>query len=260
MTQATGTIGENDLHAFVDGLLDEGRRAEVEAWLETNPQDAERVASWSSQNERIREVFAGDFVSRGSDAEMLRRNRPLVGSRFTRPAIAAAAALLIFAAGFGSGRLTMETIAPPSGASTTSLAQEARSAFLVYTSEVRHPVEVGADQQEHLAAWLGKRLDYRLRLPDLSALGYSLVGGRLLPVGGRPGALLMYQNAGGQRLTMIVGRNAENRETSFRLDTDGPIRTFYWIDGAIGYAVTGEIPANDLRAVADECYRQMEEA
>lgn len=260
MTQATGTVGENDLHAFVDGLLDEGRRAEVEAWLETNPQDAERVASWSSQNERIREVFARDFVARSSDAEMLRRDRPSVGSRLSRPAMAAAAALLIFAAGFGSGRLTMTTPSPPSGIFTASLAQEARSAFLVYTSEVRHPVEVAADQQDHLAAWLGKRLDYPLRLPDLSALGYSLVGGRLLPVGGQPGALLMYENAGGQRLTIIVGRNAENRETSFRLDTHGPVRTFYWIDGTIGYAVTGEIPAEDLRAVADECYRQMEEA
>ena len=263
MSEARGIVGESDLHAYVDGLLDEARRAEVEAWLAAHPQEAERVAGWTIQNERIRDAFSADFVSLGTDHGLLEPKRvatlpPLM--RLARPAMAAAAALVLFVTGFATGRLVPGIAPPPPAPAVTELANEARSAFLIYTSEVRHPVEVGADQQEHLAAWLGKRLDYRLRLPDLSSLGYGLVGGRLVPVGGKPGALLMYQNQGGQRLTMMIGRNEENRETSFRLDTTGRVRTFYWIDGPIGYAVSGEIPADELRAVADECYRQMEEA
>ncbi|MBD9372837.1 anti-sigma factor [Rhizobium sp. ARZ01] len=260
MNETRGIVGENDLHAYVDGLLDEGRRAEVEAWLALHPQEAERVASWSMQNERIREAFSADFASSSEDRRMIEPRRPGFLTHLLRSAAAAAAALLVFAAGYGTGRLVTQDAPPTMTAATAGLANEARSAFLIYASEVRHPVEVGADQQEHLAAWLGKRLDYHLRLPDLSSLGYSLVGGRLVPVGGRPGALLMYQNGGGQRLTMMIGRNEDNRETSFRLDTDDPVRTFYWIDGPIGYAVTGEISADELRAVADECYRQMEDA
>ena len=88
----------------------------------------------------------------------------------------------------------------------------------------------------------------------------SATHARLVPVAGKPGALLMYQNPAGRRLTMLIGRNDENSETSFRLDVQDPLRTFYWIDGPIGYAVTGEISAEALRAVADECYRQMEDA
>lgn len=265
MNEGKATVGENDLHAYIDGLLDDGRRAEVEAWLEAHPQEAERVAGWWSQNERIRDAFAGDYISRTGDPDLLRPDgspSAVAGhrARIARIGLAAAATLLIFAAGFGTGRMLPAGTVPAAGASDTSLAAEARSAFLIYTSEVRHPVEVGADQQEHLAAWLGKRLDYRLRVPDLSSLGYALVGGRLVPVAGKPGALLMYQNPAGQRLTMMIGRNDENSETSFRLDVRDPLRTFYWIDGPIGYAVTGEISADALRAVADECYRQMEEA
>ncbi|HUH50167.1 MAG TPA: anti-sigma factor [Mycoplana sp.] len=260
MSEAKSMVGENELHAYVDGLLDEERRADVEAWLGLHPQDAERVASWSMQNERIRDAFSTDFVSRGDDRRMLQPRRPAFLTRLLHPTAAAAAALLIFAAGYEAGRLQIPDMSSAPAAATAAFAGEARSAFLIYTSEVRHPVEVRADQQEHLAAWLGKRLDYRLRLPDLSTLGYSLVGGRLVPVGGKAGALLMYQHANGQRLTMMIGRNAENRETSFRLDAEGPVRTFYWIDGPVGYAVTGEISADALRAVADECYRQMEEA
>ena len=258
MSEAKGMVGENELHAYVDGLLDDARRAEVEAWLAIHPQQAEQVASWSMQNERIREAFAIDLTPRRDDPQMLQPRRRAFTAHVLRPA-AVAAALLIFAAGYGAGR--MGTPAPPApAAAIAGLADEARSAFLIYTSEVRHPVEVGGDQQAHLAAWLGKRLDYHLRLPDLSSLGYSLVGGRLVPVGGMAGALLMYQNESGQRLTMMIGRNEDNRETSFRLDADGPVRTFYWIDGPIGYAVTGEISAEELRTVATECYRQMEDA
>lgn len=270
MNEGKATVGENDLHAYVDGLLDDGRRAEVEAWLEAHPQEAERVAGWWSQNERIRDAFAGDYVSRLGDPDLLRpeggpsasasAGHGRVRARILRTGIAAAAALLVFAAGFGTGRMLPAGASPAAGTADTALAAEARSAFLIYASEVRHPVEVGADQQEHLAAWLGKRLDYRLRVPDLSGLGYALVGGRLVPVAGKPGALLMYQNPAGRRLTMLIGRNDENSETSFRLDVQDPLRTFYWIDGPIGYAVTGEISAEALRAVADECYRQMEDA
>lgn len=263
MSEAKGIVGESDLHAYVDGRLDEARRADVEAWLDAHPVDAERVAGWSILNERIREAFSADFVGLATDRSLLQPKdtaslRPL--ARLARPAIAAAAALVLFVSGFATGRLVPGSAHPPAMPAVTELASEARTAFLIYTSEVRHPVEVGADQQQHLAAWLGKRLDYRLHLPDLSSLGYSLVGGRLVPVGGKPGALLMYQNQEGRRLTMMIGRNDEHRETSFRLDTTGPVRTFYWIDGPIGYAVSAEIPAEQLRAVADECYRQMEAA
>ncbi len=139
-----------------------------------------------------------------------------------------------------------------------SLPRQAQSAFLIYASEVRHAVEVGPDQQAHLANWLGKRLDHPLNIPDLSSLGFSLVGGRLLPVNGKAGALFMYEDASGQRLTVLLGRNPDNRETSFRIDSSGGVETFYWIDGPIGYAVTGEVPRALLQKVADECYRQFE--
>jgi anti-sigma factor RsiW len=138
-----------------------------------------------------------------------------------------------------------------------TLPRQAQSAFLVYASEVRHPVEVGADQEAHLAAWLGKRLNVPdLKVPSLKALGFQLVGGRLLPVNETPGALFMYEDAAGKRLTVLVGRNGQNQTTSFRFANSGSVDTFYWIDGELGYAVTGEISRDVLRQVAELCYKQ----
>ncbi len=130
------------------------------------------------------------------------------------------------------------------------------SAYLIYASEVRHPVEVGAGEQQHLATWLGKRLGYPFTIPDLSKIGYDLVGGRLIPVSGKPGAMLMYQDKTGRRVTVLIGHNEENRTTSFRMASADGIETFYWIDNELGYAVSAELTRDEVQAIAEECYRQ----
>jgi anti-sigma factor RsiW len=78
-------------------------------------------------------------------------------------------------------------------------------AHVVFSPEVRHPVEVTAAQQDHLVQWLSKRLGRPLKVPDLTGQGYELVGGRLLSGGQGPRAQFMYQNPKGERLTLYVG-------------------------------------------------------
>lgn len=254
-------VGESDLHAFVDGLLDPNRRAEVEAWLADHPEDAARVTDWQAQNTGIHALFANGCEARPDDMRLF-VSRSTLPARFPGSRLLqAAAALALFVSGIAVGQFAppflrqderggdIETVA-------IDLPQQSRSAFLIYASEVRHPVEVGADEQAHLATWLGKRLDLPFHIPDLTALDLELIGGRLVPVSGKPGALLMYEDAAGRRITVMIGRNDENRSTSFRYASDGGIETFYWIDGPVGYAVSGEVPRERLQQIADECYRQ----
>jgi Predicted transmembrane transcriptional regulator (anti-sigma factor) len=261
MIETRKPIEENDLHAFVDGLLDEERQAEVEAWLADRPEDAARVADWQAQNAGIRALFSSIGEARPEDARLFaaRIVRPF---RFPRTRLLqVAAAIALFVSGVAAGQLAPPLLHRDDGGSgietvAIDLPQQSRSAFLIYASEVRHPVEVGADEQAHLATWLGKRLNLPFRIPDLTATGLELVGGRLVPVSGKPGALLMYEDAAGQRITVMIGRNDENHSTSFRYASDGGIETFYWIDGPVGYAVSGEVPRERLQQIADECYRQ----
>ncbi|MCM2399148.1 anti-sigma factor [Rhizobium sp. S95] len=263
MTQTLDTVDDGNLHAYVDGLLDEKRRAEVEAWLADHPDEAAKVADWQRQNADIRELFRDYERHEETDRSMLARHRSAAGRNVSIRAIAmrVAAAVALFTAGIAVGRFTppaAENVPVQVAVNTASLQDQARSAFLIYANDVRHPVEVGADQQEHLATWLGKRLDYPMRIPDLSAVGMKLVGGRLVPVSGKAGALLMYEDTSGERITVLVGRNEDNRETSFRYASDEGLETFYWIDGPVGYAVTGEISRERMQQIADECYRQFD--
>ena len=145
--------------------------------------------------------------------------------------------------------------------------QRAAVAYAVYSPEILHPVEVGADQEKHLIAWLSKRLGARLRVPTLEAAGLSLMGGRLLPGEGDPAsgtepapvAQFMYQGAKGQRVTLYVRTEAHGHsETAFRFAREGSVRVFYWIDRNFGYALSsGDFDRAQLLRVADLVYQQL---
>ena len=263
MTNNRKTVTEDDLHAYVDDRLDEARKAEVELWLRDNPDAAAEVRQWKTQATALKTMFSAYAMPRDGDDELL-KPAGSAGSSSTpwRKAALLAASLLLFLSGTAAGVFGGHLLGGPapleSAGGLESLPGQSKTAFLVYASEKRHPVEVGADQEAQLVAWLGKRLDYRLVAPDLKPQGFSLVGGRLLPVNGKAGAMLMYENTAGKRLTILLGKNPENRETSFRFESANALETFYWIDGTIGYAVTGELSRERLQAVAEECYRQFE--
>ncbi|PST22069.1 anti-sigma factor [Mesorhizobium plurifarium] len=264
MTEEFETVSEDELHAYVDGQLSQPEHKRIEAWLEKHPARAEELRQWQAQAATLKQHFASYARSGEEDRAMIAAHRAAGAVRSATPAFMLrrlAAGLLIFGVGVVAGAYAPDLIAPRSqlaAAASETFPRQAQSAFLIYASEVRHPVEVGAGERDHLAKWLGKRLDYTLKIPDLSPLGFSLVGGRLIPVNGKAGAMLMYEDGTGSRLTVLLGRNTENRETSFRIASQGNVETFYWIDGEIGYAVTGEVPRGLLQKVADECYRQFE--
>jgi anti-sigma factor RsiW len=138
-------------------------------------------------------------------------------------------------------------------------------AHAVYSPEKRHPVEVDAAEQQHLVQWLSKRLDRPLKLPDLSAQGYTLVGGRLLPGSQGPRAQFMFEGAGGERVTLYIGSldgaaASKSDETAFRFASEGPVPSFYWVDRGFGYALAGALPRDALLVLATAVYRQLESA
>jgi anti-sigma factor RsiW len=106
---------------------------------------------------------------------------------------------------------------------------------------------------------LSKRLGAPLRAPKLETVGYSLVGGRLLPGENGPVAQFMYQCNAGTRVTLYVRTEVQNNaETAFRYAKEGNVRVFYWVDRKLGYALsTSDLSKDDLLKVSHAVYQQL---
>lgn len=243
-------IGESELHAYVDDRLDPAARRAVEAHLAEQPEDAARAQAYREQNAALHAVF--DPVLSEPLPDRLRRID--TSRRSARFAVAAGWLVVGVFLGWLAHEIVGARVAPV----PPSLARQAAVAHAVYSPEVRHPVEVGADQQEHLVNWLSKRLGAKLRAPRLTAEGFELVGGRLLPGQAGPVAQFMYQDAKGKRLTLYVSRiEGQPRETAFRFSQEDKVAVFYWIDGPLGYALSGEFAKPQLLDVATAVYKQL---
>src|ERR1700746_3399646 len=102
MTDPKIPVTEDELHAYVDNELPAERRGDVEAWLATHPDDAERVRSWLSMAE---EVHAGSDAIAGEGGPKRLEIERLVQKPRKWMYGAIAATLVAFIAGSGVGWL-----------------------------------------------------------------------------------------------------------------------------------------------------------
>ena len=269
-------ITEADLHAYVDAELPDDRRAEVEDFLAAQPEEASRLFAYQAQKDALRQLF-NPVLEESLPAELLElaekpivpameamatpavdvKKRPFL-SRWSMQRIAAsfAIALLSGLAGWlGHGQYQ----ATERMAQITPLARQAAVAHVVYSPDIKRPVEVTADQEDQLVKWLTKRLGTPVSPPKLGTLGYELIGGRLLPGNAGPVAQFMYHDSSGQRLTLYVStEQTVSRDTGFRFAREGAVNVFYWVDGKFGYALSAGIDKGELARVATAVYDQLE--
>ncbi len=244
-------ITESELHAYIDGNLSEERRQDVESFLAANPQESERMSAYKKQNELLH-AFFDPVLTEAIPPKWINNGRHR--AYLLRQVLAASVCLIIGAA---LGWMAREKYGVNS-ARNLNFARQAAIAHAVYTPEVRHPVEVAAQEEQHLVNWLSKRLGCPLKVPHLSTLGYELVGGRLLPSDRGPVAQFMYQDKSGQRLTLYVRTDTgDDRETAFRFAQEGKVGVFYWIDRQLSYALSGEVTKGELLRVANGVYQQL---
>lgn len=255
MSREDRPVGIDDIHALVDGRLTPERRCLVEAHLETHPDDAARAEIYRRQNAEMRRLYDPVLTEPVPLRLLARRAERLAASgeaaRFKPSPLRMLAGVVWLLVGVATGWVAHERLAPRhTAALRPPVVQEAVAAHLVYAPEIRHPVEVAADQSDHLFKWLSNRLGAPVRAPSLQAAGFHLVGGRLLPAARGPAALFLYENPSGDRLTLYVATAADNRDTAFRYAQAEGAAAVWWVDGPLAYALAGQADNQTLQRVA----------
>lgn len=254
-------VGEDDLEQFVDGRLPPDRLDAVRHHLAGHSADQARVradqALRAELRRRLDPVGAEAIPSRLRVATLLARRTHQRRTWLGR--VAAGVALLALGLGAGwEARGWQAGPVPQQRMGRVAEADEAIAAHRVFVVETLHPVEVAASQQAHLIQWLSRRVGHLLRAPDLSAQGYRLMGGRVLPSDGEAAAQFMYEGSGGvgDRLTLYVRADAR-MDTAFRFADAEGYAAFSWVDAGLGFALVARMDRPALLAVAEAAYRQL---
>ena len=250
-------ITDEELHAYIDGQLPDNQIGAVQAHLAANPEDASRIAAWRLQVTKIREEYNPVLDEAVSDRFCVETLMPR--SKDVMQKIAAAA-VIAFVIGAGAGWLGRDVSG--FGRNTDAarvLADAAIEAHRIYVSEVRHPIEVRADEA-HLVPWLSRRVGSPLKAPDLASEGLKLLGGRLLSGPRGATAFFMYEGAGGERVTLTTARAANEGETAFQWRSNDKIGAVAWYERGLAFVVAGPAEQARLNRVARRVYDAYEVA
>ena len=260
------SIDDETLSRLLDGRWPADEADALRHRLASDPAAAERLARWTRQHERLSRLHAEQDLG-AAPAAMVRAAQALAQRHHAvrrMSLLGGMAASLTLAFGVGwIAHAQWSTNQAPSARWAGGFVRDAVVAHAVYLPEVRHPVEVGADQQAHLVQWLSRRLGRPLKLPHLGAQGFELVGGRLLPGEDGARAQFMYQDASGTRLTLYLGAlrqdaaGARTAETAFQFTERDGIASFYWVDQGFGYAMNGTIGRARLLQIARAVHEQL---
>ena len=231
---------EDELHAYVDERLDPERRRAVELYLAANPEQAARVDGWRRDARHLRAAlsgFAGQTPNPRLDPAAVRRE--LRRRQQRRWANAAVLLLTLGLGGLGGWQMREARLL----AANPPMADAVQAHRLFADAGA---LDLSARDPARLQAWLGEHFHHVGTLPDLSAYGFTPLGARLLSNEQGPAALLVFEDARGQRVSLFLrspGERYARMPSGER--TEGQLQARYWSRGDYNYALVSA--ASDSR-------------
>lgn len=274
MKKSLINIQEDDLHAYVDNQLSEEKRQAVEELMRNDPNIAEQIIQWQTQNKAIKNYFNQEnfadipnqlnidrlqakskpqpkikSIKQGKPDRIQSHNNPWYYS------MAASLFLMIGSSLVGWFSHDLLQTAPQNSPLFSDMAI---SAYEVFSVEVLHPVEVKANKKDHLVKWLSKRIDHPIKLPELENYGFKLLGGRLLSMQeGRAAAQFMFENEQGKRITWLVSKSPAYKDHAFFFKNEKNVNSYYWMDSNVAYSVSGKMDRDNLHKLSQGIYQQI---
>lgn len=222
---------DEQLHAYVDGRLDPAQRHDVERWLAAHPDEAARIDGWKRDAAQLRARHAHPEHWDPNPALDPQRIRGRLRARRQARLGIAASLLLAFGVGGGVG-WQARTLRP----APLPMA-DAVAAYRQFV-DADAPMEFDASRSDDLQRWLLRQFGDAGRVPDLSAAGYRLAGGRLLSTEQGAAALLVYQDGAGARVGFYMRPPGPLRGDGARRDGDLVAR--YWSQPRVSIAVVSK--------------------
>ena len=239
------TTTEDDrllLNAYIDGELDPAHALEFERRLADDPalanERARIEALRSAMRERLPREIASPALRRRVAA--IARPRPLPAGRRSGWAAMAASAAVAFAAG---SIATFVALGPGSHEPVSELLVASHERALMASQ----PIDVASSDRHTVKPWFNGKLPQSPRVVDLTAQGFSLVGGRIDVINLMPVPTLVYRIR--QHVISLTALPASRRADAPFRAIDG-YNVVEWTDGPVAYWAVSDVAAPELENFA----------
>jgi anti-sigma factor RsiW len=237
------------LHGLVDNELDHEHADRIEAHV----RDCARCAAQLDQHRVMRERMANaDLRFAAPPGLRTRINARLSASVGARPYLRTLFKGFAFGSALSAAAAALLMIAVTRSDPDQVIVSDVVSAHLRSLQASRL---IDVQPGDHaVRPWLGNRLGVAPPVPDLSSEGFSLVGGRIDYVLGKPVAAIVYRT-GGHLINLFVAQGAD-AEHGARLATLQGVNVDLWSEKGFNLCAAGDVSGEEL----DDFRRKFEAA
>jgi anti-sigma factor RsiW len=246
-------------HALIDGELDAGHARDVEAHAETCATCASSLDLFRTMHDTVakanlKEVAPASLYSR-IEAMLPPRSAQIIAPRkFFQPSRRR------FLGGFAAGAAASTAIAASLVLTVIRDDQEHAIAGEVVSAHIRslqagHLIDVETSDQHTVKPWFNGRLDVAPPVIDLTAQGFTLLGGRLDYMDGEPVAAIVYRRRK-HIINLFVAQRLGVKHVGARTATIQGYNVRDWSEHGLDFWAVSDIATEEL----DEFYQKVSAA
>ena len=236
------------LHALIDGELDAGHALEVEAHIADCPACASEFAAYR----RMSLAIAKADLRYTAPPELRRR----IEASLPQPPQQQAPSRRSVLRGFALGSAVSAIAATGLFAIVLRSDDEQRIESEIVSAHLRslqagHLIDVVSTDQHTVKPWFNGKLDVSPPVIDLTAQGFTLIGGRLDYVDARAIGAVVYKRRA-HVINLFVSQTANTERKPAKMETIQGFNIRSWSDRGLNFWAVSDIGADELAEFGDK--------
>jgi mycothiol system anti-sigma-R factor len=237
------------IHALIDGELDAGHARDVEAHVATCTACAEKLDAFRAMRAtmartNLKEKAPASLRNRIEAALPAAKTNVITPPQFLRPTRRS------FFGGFATGAVLSGALAASLMLAVVRNDQEHTVAGEVVSAHIRslqagHLMDVETSDQHTVKPWFDGKVDVAPPVIDLTAQGFTLLGGRLDYIDGEPVASVVYQRRK-HVINLFVAQRLGTEHPTVIASTVQGYNVRNWSDKGLDFWAVSDLDAEEL--------------
>jgi anti-sigma factor (TIGR02949 family) len=244
------------IHALIDGELDARHARDVEAHVAACPACADKLQAFQTMREAIaaanlKEAAPASLRSRLDAAlppHVVRADGASQSRSFSRSALRSS--WRSFFGGMAIGTALSAAVAASLVIAVVRNDQQQETASEIVSAHLRslqpgHLTDVETSDQHTVKPWFNGKLDVAPPVIDLTAQGFTLVGGRLDYINGEPAGSIVYRRRQ-HIINLFVTRHLDTEHGAAKIVTVQGFNIRHWTADGLDFWAVSDINAGEL--------------